>query len=241
MSFDKLKFNLYEILSVNQDASEKKIKKAFKNLVLHFHPDKGNKIEEDIFEHILLANQILTNEDSRKKYDDFLSNKTESFFDMRNNFDKQKNNYTPANKDDAIKTFKQKFQELEKMHLDNSSFESKDPKKILVERDNQINIPYEKIDTTDDFNKKFEDRINNGHFSDQLIPVEEKMHLSTNFVSDSFTGLDVAFNNLYIEGGGVSTSSFSSLDTAFKIQPLNKKIKETSPNKGTKYSYKDKI
>jgi curved DNA-binding protein CbpA len=241
MSFDKLKFNLYEILNVSQDASEKKIKKAFKNLVLHFHPDKGNKIEEDIFEHILLANEILTNEENRRKYDDFINNKTETFFDMRKNFEKQKNNYTPGNKDDAIKYFKNKFQELEKMHLENSSYESKDPKKYLEERENDIHIPFEKFNTNDEFNKKFEDRITSGHFSDQLIPVEEKMHLSTNFVSDTFTGLDVAFNNLYVEGGGISTSNFSSLDTAFKLQPLNKKIKESSPNTGIVYSYKDKI
>ena len=42
-------------------------------------------------------------------------------------------------------------------------------------------------------------------------------------VNDNYTSLDIAFDNLYIEGGGINTSKFSSLDAAFKIQPFTTK------------------
>ena len=54
LDFNSLKFNLYEILSISSDASDTKIKKAFRKLVLNFHPDKGNSTEEEIYYHILL-------------------------------------------------------------------------------------------------------------------------------------------------------------------------------------------
>ena len=86
INFDSLKFNLYEILNILPESSESKIKKAFRNLILHFHPDKNNNTEEDIYQHIILANQVLTNKDSRKKYDDFLIKSEQTHCELKNNF-----------------------------------------------------------------------------------------------------------------------------------------------------------
>jgi hypothetical protein len=59
------------------------------------------------------------------------------------------------------------------------------------------------------------------------------MNLSAYNVNDNYTSIDLAFDNLYIDGGGISTSKYSSLDSAFKIQPINfNNIKETNIKQG---------
>ncbi len=62
--------NLYDILGVEKDAPKSKIKKAYKNLVMKYHPDKNkdpNAVEK--FKEIQYAWEILSDDSSRKKYD----------------------------------------------------------------------------------------------------------------------------------------------------------------------------
>ena len=72
INFDEIKYNLYEILAVPNDCCESKIKKAYRKLIIKFHPDKNNLIDEEIYNHLTLANQIITNCDLRSKYDEWL-------------------------------------------------------------------------------------------------------------------------------------------------------------------------
>jgi DnaJ-class molecular chaperone len=227
VDFETLKFNLYDIIGVETDASESKIKKSFKNLILNFHPDKKNDNEEDIYYHIITANQILSNKDNRKKYDTFLNKAEETHDQLKDKYNKNINTKvnTLENKDDALKNFTNKFKELEKKHLVKLNYDDKnDYEKILKTRETEINIINEDIKTPLEFNQKFEDKVNSGGFfiTDQLVPVTENMSLSSYNVNDNYTSLDIAFDNLYVDGGGISTSKFSSLDAAFKIQPTNK-------------------
>jgi len=233
LDFNTLKFNLYEILGLESDASENKIKKSFRNLILNFHPDKNNSTEEEIYYHIITANQILSNKESRKKYDNFL-NKLESTHDeLKNTYNKNGIPELTESKDQAQQKFFNKFKELEKKHL--SSIEIDNPKsfdKLIESRKKEINIPNENIKTSKEFNNKFEERVVNGTFNDQLIPVTENMKLSCYNVNDNYTSLDLAFDNLYIDGGGITSTKFSSLDTAFKLQPINpKQTKEINSKK----------
>lgn len=226
INFDTLKFNLYEILNVSADSSDSKIKKAFKNLILHFHPDKNNNTEEDIYHHIILANQVLLNKDSRKKYDDFLIKAEHTHDDLKNNF--KKNNFdSNLTKDESQTIFEHKLLELSNKH--NNNFSEKDTldnyTKILKDREVELNISKETFIDVDDFNNKFNDKILNNNFGDQIIPVQEDMKLSTFNVNDNYTSLDIAFDNLYIDGGGISTSKYTSLEAAFKIQPVDLNIK----------------
>ena len=231
VDFDKLKFNLYEVLGVEKNASESKIKKAFRNLILNFHPDKNNDVEEDIYYHIITANQILSNKEYRDKYDNFLNKSVNTHDDLKRMFDKTIKNNAPDTKENAVKVFQSKFIELDNKHMASSDFNDKTTnryEKMLKSRDVEINIPQENIKNTKDFNQKFQDRASNGGFSDQLIQVNENTQLSTYNVNDNYTSLDVAFDNLYIDGGGISTSKFTSLDSAFKLQPINTNYKETN-------------
>jgi curved DNA-binding protein len=63
----------YKILGVSKDASESDIKKAFRKLALKYHPDKnpGNKEAEKKFHDINEANEVLSDKEKRKKYDQF--------------------------------------------------------------------------------------------------------------------------------------------------------------------------
>lgn len=62
---------LYEILEVNQNASIDDIKKSYKKLAFQYHPDKNkdNKEAEIKFKEISNAYSILSNPETRQKYD----------------------------------------------------------------------------------------------------------------------------------------------------------------------------
>lgn len=60
----------YKILSVEKNASQEEIKKAFRKLAHEHHPDKGNGNEAK-FKEALEAYQVLSNAEKRKQYDQF--------------------------------------------------------------------------------------------------------------------------------------------------------------------------
>ncbi|UFX82566.1 molecular chaperone DnaJ [Candidatus Absconditicoccus praedator] len=59
--------NYYEILGVDENASEDEIKKAFRKLAVKHHPDRGGDQEE--FKKINEAYQILSDNQKRQQYD----------------------------------------------------------------------------------------------------------------------------------------------------------------------------
>lgn len=224
IDFDSLKFNLYEILNVSPTTSENKIKKAFRNLIINFHPDKNNKTEDEIYYHIMTANQVLSNNESRKKYDDYLNKSENTFLDLKNNF--SKTNVSTVSKEDSKANFEQKIQELNQKHQA-TQFESSgnilsNYNKMMQERDSQIfNIPKETISNNSDFNSKFENKKDNKLFSNEIITVVEDKQIACYNVNDNYTNLDVAFDNLYIENEPITTNKFSNIDAAFKLQLVN--------------------
>jgi curved DNA-binding protein len=63
----------YSILGVSKNATADEIRKAYRKLALRYHPDKtkGDKAANDKFMEINEANQVLSDPEKRKKYDQF--------------------------------------------------------------------------------------------------------------------------------------------------------------------------
>jgi DnaJ homolog subfamily B member 11 len=61
----------YEILGIDEDATDRQIKKAFRKLSVKYHPDKnkGNKEAQENFQEINNAYEVLGNPDKRVLYD----------------------------------------------------------------------------------------------------------------------------------------------------------------------------
>jgi molecular chaperone DnaJ len=63
----------YQILGVSRTASKDEIRKAYRKLARKYHPDinPGNKEAENRFKEISVANDVLSDPDKRKLYDEF--------------------------------------------------------------------------------------------------------------------------------------------------------------------------
>ncbi|MFD1163934.1 J domain-containing protein [Hwangdonia seohaensis] len=63
----------YKILGVSKKATEAEIKKAYRKLARKFHPDlnPNDKVAEKKFKEINEANEVLSNPENRKKYDQY--------------------------------------------------------------------------------------------------------------------------------------------------------------------------
>jgi molecular chaperone DnaJ len=67
------KRDYYEILEVSKTASAEEIKKAYRKKAIQYHPDKnpGDKAAEEKFKEAAEAYEVLSNEDKRRRYDQF--------------------------------------------------------------------------------------------------------------------------------------------------------------------------
>src|SRR5690349_16524409 len=65
--------DLYEVLGVKRDASEKEIRSAYRRLARKYHPDvnPGDKTAEAKFKEINNAHEILSDAEKRRKYDKY--------------------------------------------------------------------------------------------------------------------------------------------------------------------------
>lgn len=66
----------YKVLGVAKNASQDEIKKAFRKLAVKFHPDKnpGDKKAEEKFKEANEANEVLSDPEKRRKYDEMGEN-----------------------------------------------------------------------------------------------------------------------------------------------------------------------
>jgi len=67
------KRDYYDVLGVSKTADKNEIKKAYRKLALKYHPDKNpdDKEAEDKFKEVNEAYEVLSDEDKRKRYDQF--------------------------------------------------------------------------------------------------------------------------------------------------------------------------
>ncbi len=67
------KRDYYEVLGVPRNAGEPEIKKAYRQMVIKYHPDKnpGDKSAEDKFKEAAEAFEVLSDPDKKARYDRF--------------------------------------------------------------------------------------------------------------------------------------------------------------------------
>lgn len=226
IDFNNLKYNLYEILNVPRDTDEVKIKKCFMKLIKNFHPDKHSDLEEEIYYHIILSNQILLNKDSRKKYDEFLDGRADTFVELKNSFSKNLKDIEQffPNKDSSQTHFNSKIEELNKKHgynteTDALSVMERFEKARQKRNDDEIKIDKEEIRDEKEFNSKFEFNKVDGKFKEQIVEyVGAPSELSTYIAGEHYTSL-VDIDKLYLEDS-IQSSRYSSLDRAFSLHPV---------------------
>jgi curved DNA-binding protein CbpA len=225
IDFNTLKFNLYEILNVAPNSSENIIKKSFIRLIKVFHPDKNSALEEEIYYHIILSNQILLNKPSRIKYDKFLETKSETFNELKEDYLK---NGRQKNNESNVQTFNDKRMELDAKHGYIEDIATMDKYNKLKSSRNNIEIEKEDIKSNTDFNKKFTDYKSNGKFKNQIVEYDKNSEIMT-YTNENYVNLN-NMDKLYVNDS-ISTNTFASLDRAFVLLPLltetnNKTIKE---------------
>ena len=236
MDFNELEFNLYELLNLPMNCTTNDVRKQFRSIVKKFHPDKISKLEEKIYYNITLANHILSNQETKNQYDNYLNNKEKDFNYLKNNFNNSNvDNYFPKDKREANIGFLRDSEILLKRHgtinEDNRSINTR-IKNLNVKRENLKHPIRENFRNTDHFNEEFDNKKENGSYSsqiikyenDKIIPYENHKKKGLNFVNLE------DFNKLYVNDT-IQTDSFTSLNRAFGLQPVMKNTRGDNINK----------
>jgi curved DNA-binding protein CbpA len=240
IDFNNLKYNLYELLNVQMSDDSTKIKKNFMKVIKNFHPDKNSDLEEEIYYHIILANQVLLDKTSRKKYDDFINGTAETFKELKTSFSKSIKDVEQyfQNKDTSTHTFNSKIEELNKKHgyNNNQSETVAERFKKIKDKRNDIKIEKEDFKNMRDFNSKYEmNKADGGKFQEQIVEYKgAPQELSTYVIGEQYTSIG-DLDKLYVEDS-VQSSKFSSLDRAFMLQPA---LQTTTQNKSTEDKMKE--
>lgn len=224
INFKELKYNLYELLNVNNNASSSEISKNYKKIIKNFHPDKTKitALEEELYYAIVQAYSILMDDKNRKNYNMFLSINNSSRNKSSHNFQYENISqyYVPDNKQDAMKMFTKQSQDLYNRHggVDVKEKLSKVYKKTIAERENLPDIVKERFNDMDDFNNTFINRKKGGIYSDKIV--EYKGGAITAYEGNSSLNLTSLkdFHNMYSEDT-VANGRFASKSIAYNLMP----------------------
>jgi ferredoxin len=84
--------NYYKILDINENASPKEIKIAFRRLARKYHPDRNSKVSEDVMKRINIAFENLSDPEKRRIYDKTLKISKSALIDDEGKFNESNTN-----------------------------------------------------------------------------------------------------------------------------------------------------
>ena len=101
----------YKILGVSETSSKDEIKKAFRSLAKKYHPDRNGNDENAIkkFQEVNEAYEVLSNEDSKKSYDEKKTNFKNAHKKKNENI---KNNKTDNDFSEKTRSKKESMEDL---------------------------------------------------------------------------------------------------------------------------------
>ena len=160
--------NLYDVLDVSQDCTTKDIKNAYKKLVLEFHPDRMGG-DDEMFELITHAYNILVNPESRSEYDEIYAlskqsdashsdfkNQSKTFYEALENDTKLKK----KSKEDYEKEFKKSFEDMDRKHGYNRDQNEKNlTEKTTTQRLRDLELAREQDDIEHTHEKLFDEKM----------------------------------------------------------------------------------
>lgn len=232
--------NLYDVLDVPHDATLKEIKKSYRMLVKKYHPDQPNG-DEELFQLIFHAYNVLSNEKSRKEYDVQYSLSTESTKDhinlrnqSKNFYDIQKTSCLNKTKSEAEKDFSNIMDEMDRKRNFSRNKECKIKVNDAVRRMNDLDLlrEQENIEFTHD---KIcdDDKLDMGKFNALWDKVHEKNDDIIKYddnpkafmgLDDSMDFMDISnYDELFANDERNEESNYSSSRFENKMRKLSKK------------------
>ena len=140
----------YKILGVSETSSKDEIKKAFRSLAKKYHPDRNGNDENAIkkFQEVNEAYEVLSNEDSKKSYDEKKTN--------FKNAHKKKNENSKNNKtdNDFSEKTRSKKESMEDLNQYFANFFGFDPTSNNINKD-KLKKQDNPIDTSNMFERFF--------------------------------------------------------------------------------------
>ncbi|MGL4663809.1 MAG: J domain-containing protein, partial [Clostridium butyricum] len=140
----------YKILGVSETSSKDEIKKAFRSLAKKYHPDRNGNDENAIkkFQEVNEAYEVLSNEDSKKSYDEKKTN--------FKNAHKKKNENSKNNKtdNDFSEKTRSKKESMEDLNQYFANFFGFDPTSNNINKD-KLKKQDNPIDTSNMFESFF--------------------------------------------------------------------------------------
>lgn len=79
-------------MDINENASPKEIKIAFRRLARKYHPDRNSKVSEDVMKRINIAFENLSDPEKRRIYDKTLKNSKSALIDDEGKFNESNTN-----------------------------------------------------------------------------------------------------------------------------------------------------
>ena len=152
------KENLYSLLNLDKNATKSQIKKSYRELVFKYHPDKNKNDPEaaEKFSNIARAYKILSNDETRKVYDET------GEYDLENQ--------PPIDITNTLNYFRKIFSEDDIINFEKKYINSAEEEEDLIEfynlnngniRKILENIPCSKNNDVERFKKKFEELFKN--------------------------------------------------------------------------------